>query len=158
MEPLRYSICVCVYTRAGICTNYYHGANCLRYGTTPLLETREAAEAFVRTGLFTRAGFRDHNNTHTRTLREDRALHTSGIQRPQQQTQGRAETIIGTARAASPNLADSAKLGSGLSSTASKMGSKIGSSSRPDCCFFPDKYRKKEKKEEKNHVLPRTVH
>ena len=40
-------------------------------------------------------------------------------------------------RAASPNLADSAKLGSGLSPTASKMRSKIGSSSRPEYCFCP---------------------
>ena len=59
------------------------------------------------------------------------------------QTLSRAETIIGTARAASPNLADSAKLGSGLSPTASKMRSKIGSSSRPEYCFCPGQWRQR---------------
>ena len=46
----------------------------------------------------------------------------------------RAETTIELTGDASHNLDT---LGSALSPTASKTAAEIGSSSRPDCCFFP---------------------
>ena len=102
-------MCVCVFVRVGVCARMQAGV---------CADVRARIRVWVCVCV-------DSGHVSPDTCNLKQCLHV------------RAETTIGLAGAGSRDYDIMSESRSGLSPTASKIGSKIGSSSRPDYCFCP---------------------